>query len=129
LCKLFENNTDIKNNVLQIISRTDIDKGSKINKIYTILKGVSLPTDETIDNTLPTNAVIKGTEATNDNVNEILLKTIINQIYNDNKENLIINNIITSENYKDDIIIRDTESVLLNIDDILNWIKKYKQTF
>ena len=43
---------------------------------------------------------------------------------NDNKENLILNNIIVSDNFnKDDIIVRDSESVLLNINDITNWVK------
>lgn len=60
-------------------------------------------------------------------LNITLLKAIANEIINDNKENLILNNIITSDTFnKNDVIIRDSESILLNIDDIRQWIKHHK---
>jgi hypothetical protein len=57
-----------------------------------------------------------------------LLKIIANEILNDNKEKLILNNIITTDKFnRQDIRVRDVESVLLNINDIRGWIKKYQQ--
>ena len=57
-----------------------------------------------------------------------LLKAICNEILNDNKERLILNNIITSDTFnKNEVIVRDAESILLNIDDIRKWIKKHQQ--
>ena len=80
-----------------------MDKNDKIIKIVKILK--QLPIEQDIS----------------------LFKSIANEILNDNKEKLLLNNIITSDTFnKNDVIIRDSESILLNIDDIRKWIKKYQ---
>lgn len=56
-----------------------------------------------------------------------ILKHIANEVINDNKENLLLNNLITSDVFDPtEISKRDTESVLFNIDDIRKWIKKYE---
>jgi len=103
---IFSNNETLKDNIYNIIIDTQIDKGTKIKNIYNII---------------------------NPNITyqfqhkDVLLKNIINDMLNDNRENLILNNIIVSDNFnKDDIKIRDSEAVLLNINDIRNWIKVNK---
>jgi hypothetical protein len=106
--------TDIKDDLENIIKNTSITKNDKINYILkTFLKF----------NT------IKQQLKKHDFKDNIItfLKSIANDMINDNKENLILNNIITSDTFnKNDIIIRNSESILLNIDDIRKWIKNYK---
>jgi hypothetical protein len=100
---IFNNNETLKENIYNIIVDTQIDKGTKIKNIYNII-----------------NPSITSQFQHKD----ILLKNIVNDMLNDNRENLILNNIIVSDNFnKDDIKIRDSEAVLLNINDIRNWIK------
>lgn len=54
------------------------------------------------------------------------LMYIANEVVNDNKENLLLNNIVTSELFNlNEVVKRTDESVLLNIEDIKQWIKKY----
>ena len=101
LSKSIYNNA--KEYIEKIISNTSMDKNDKIIKIVKILK--QLPIEQDIS----------------------LFKSIANEILNDNKEKLLLNNIITSDTFnKNDVIIRDSESILLNIDDIRKWIKKYQ---
>lgn len=103
---IFNDNENLKRDIYNIIVDTHIDKGTKINNIYKIINP----------------KITSDFEYT-----EILLKNIINDMLNDNIENLILNNIIVSDNFnKDDIVVRDSESVLLNINDIRNWIKVNK---
>ena len=93
---------NIKNSIETLIKRPDIPKGDKIMELVEIFEKLNIPSK-----------------------NVTLLKSIANEILNDNKERLILNNIITSDTFnKNDVIIRDSESILLNIDDIRKWIKK-----
>lgn len=101
--KISENQT-IKETIEKLIKRPDVPKSDKIMELLEIFDNLNIP---------------------NDNVT--LLKSIANEILNDNKERLILNNIITSDTFnKNDVIIRDSESILLNIDDIRKWIKKHQ---
>lgn len=101
----FNNNNDQKEYVEQLIKRVDISKHDKIMELLEIFETFNVPTENTT-----------------------LLKEIANEILNDNKEKLILNNIITSDTFnKNEVIVRDSESVLLNIDDIRKWIKKHQQ--
>jgi hypothetical protein len=96
---------DIKEYIEELIKRPDIIKGDKIMELLEIFNNLNIP---------------------NDNIT--ILKAIANEIVNDNKAKLILNNIITSDTFnKNDVIIRDSESILLNIDDIRKWIKKHEQ--
>ena len=105
-----DKNKNIKNEIENIIIDTNYDKGSKINKIVNIIVNI-------MNKISPLDGI----------QNEILYKIIANEILNDNKEKLILNNIITKDSInKGEIIIRDVESVLLNINDIMEWVKKYK---
>lgn len=57
---------------------------------------------------------------------DFILDNISNEITNDNIENLLLNNLITSETFNpDEIVKRTTESVWLNLDDIKKWFKKF----
>lgn len=106
-----DNHPNVKNKIENIIIQTNIDKFSKINYIFKEFNKFNLNF---------------STDLHQDKIN-IILKHIANEICNDNKENLILNNIVTNYDFnKNDVKLRDSESILLNIDDIYNWIKKYK---
>jgi hypothetical protein len=97
-------NQDVKDTIEKLIKRPDIPKADKIMELLEIFESLNIQTN-----------------------NSTLLKSIANEILNDNKERLILNNIITSDTFnKNDVIIRDSESILLNIDDIRKWIKKHQ---
>lgn len=99
------NNIQTKEYIEQLIKRSDITKSDKILELLDIFNELNIPSNNTS-----------------------LLKYISNEILNDNRENLILNNIITSETFnKNEVIIRDNESLLLNIDDIRKWVKKHQQ--
>lgn len=108
-----EKNQQVKNIIEKIILQTNINKFTKINDIFNEFNKFDLNFT---------------TDLHKDKL-DIILKSIANEICNDNKENLILNNIVTSYDFnKNDVKKRDSESVLLNIDDIYKWIKKYKIT-
>jgi hypothetical protein len=101
----FNNNQETKEYVEKLIKRPDITKSDKIMELLEIFNTLNIPNDDIT-----------------------LLKAICNEILNDNKERLILNNIITSDTFnKNEVIVRDAESILLNIDDIRKWIKKHQQ--
>lgn len=103
--KISQSNTTVKEEIELIIKNTQKDKGYKIKQLLDIFYDIGIPQKD-----------------------EGLLKSIANEILNDNKEQLILNNIITSDTLnKNDVIIRTSESILLNLDDIRGWIKKYTQ--
>ena len=86
-----------------------IDKIEKTNAIKNILTGYL--TEE--------NKKIKDID--------FILNIIANEIINDNVENLLLNNLITSETFNpNETTKRSTESVLLNIHDIKKWINKFQ---
>lgn len=70
-------------------------------------------------------SLLKNIAVTND---AFILQHIANEVVNDNTENLLLNNIVTSDLFNmNEVVKRTDESVLLNIDDIRQWINKYKQ--
>ena len=58
---------------------------------------------------------------------DFLLKCISNEMLMDNVENSLINGIVVNQNNRNEIIKRETESILLNSNDIYNWINTYQQ--
>ena len=57
---------------------------------------------------------------------DFILDNISNEVINDNVENLLLNNLITSEVFDpEQITKRNTESVWLNLNDIKKWFKKF----
>jgi len=145
--KIQENNTTLMKNDFEIYSsnddkiKTDIFNLKTIlgNKIYQsqnikediedIIKNKTLTRDQKINNILD---IFKDIQLIKQEINkdpntQTLLKSIANEMINDNIENLVLNNIITSDNFnKNDVKIRSSESILLNIDDIRRWIKNFK---
>ena len=102
--KLNEDN-DTKEYIEQLIKNTKITKQDKITELLNIFQN-----------------------KLSQNNNISLLKVIANELLNDNKENLILNNIVTTTVFnRNEAIIRDSESILLNIDDIRKWIKKHQE--
>lgn len=102
-------NDQIKSDIININTEVKVPRINKINNIVSIFKN------------------ILGTQFIDNELNNFILKTIANDVINDNIENLLLNNLVTSDVFNpDEIIKRDTESVLLSIDDILRWFKKVK---
>jgi hypothetical protein len=102
-------NQPFKKQIEDIIVDTTHEKGFKVKEIANIISKLRGLKQEDIEDIT-------------------LFKVIANEILNDNKEKLILNNIITSDKFnRRDIIVRDVESVLLNINDIRQWVNKHQQ--
>jgi len=102
-----KNSDKVKEYLLELIKETDISRHAKIKAIIDVFKqfGKSTPDDYTL----------------------FILNIIANEMILDNKENALLNGIITNPEEKgQNIIKRDTESILLNLDDIYKWIRLYK---
>ncbi len=108
----FLNDNTSKNNLLNIIKTPIISRSDKINNIVNYLQQkLNLQNEFDI---------------TSSNIS-FILKHIANEMINDNIENLLLNNLITSNIFNpDEIIKRNNESIWLNLDDIKKWIKKFK---
>lgn len=99
----------VKEMIKYINTNPQIDKMEKTNEIKNILIGYL--TEE--------NKKIKDID--------FILNIIANEIINDNVENLLLNNLITSETFNpNETTKRSTESVWLNIHDIKKWINKFQ---
>lgn len=95
---------DSKNNILKIIKNTNLNRFDKISAIHDIL-------------------LLYITELNNDTL-DVFLYQIANEILNDNVENLFLNNIVLSEFYNpDEIIRRDSEKILYNITEIKDFFR------
>lgn len=96
--------------LIKIIKNPSISRSEKINDIFNYLKN-KIEIFEDIEAPLL----------------DFILKHIANEMINDNIENLLLNNLVTSDVFNpDEIIKRNNESIWLNIDDIRKWIKKFK---
>jgi hypothetical protein len=96
---------DVKNTIQQINKNPEMSRLQKINAIKIILKEYIKYPDENLD---------------------FILDNISTEIINDNIENLLLNNLITSDIFNpDEITKRSTESIWLNISDIKKWFKKF----
>ena len=98
---------EITSYVKTVNTSTNLSNYMKIDKIVTLLK-----------------ELLVGYEITSRI--EFLLKIVANEMILDNRENLLLNGIITTQNKGTHIIKRETESILLNLDDIYKWIKTYE---
>jgi hypothetical protein len=102
-----KNSEKVKEYLIDLIKETDIPRHTKINAIIDVFKqfGKSNPDHHTL----------------------FILNIIANEMILDNKENALLNGIVTNpEDRGQNIIKRDTESILLNLDDIYKWIRLYK---
>jgi len=67
-------------------------------------------------------ALTKNSETANYKNLDLILSHISNEMLNDNKENLLINNLVVSDTFDpNEVVKRDEESVLLSIDDVRKW--------
>lgn len=104
-----KNYSDVKDYLEQIIKHKDISRIEKIDSIVFIFKQIKST---------------KLLESDNEKL-EFIFKTIANEMLNDNISNLLLNNIVTSNTFnRNEVIKRENESVLLNIEDIYKWIKQ-----
>ena len=109
----FLNDDTSKNQIINIIKTPLISRSEKINNIV---------------NYLQQKLNLQNTFDINSSDLPFILKHIANEMINDNIENLLLNNLITSNVFNpDEIIKRNNESIWLNLDDIKKWIKKFKQ--
>lgn len=91
----------------RIIKNTKLTNSKKISKIVDIFKQIIKT---------PTNIHY-----------EFLLKIIANEIILDNVSNSFLNGIFTNDFDEKNIIKRETESILLNLDDIYKWVNLYEE--
>lgn len=104
LGKHISENEKMKNDILNIVKKTDETKINKIKLLKSIFKDV----------------VKEG-------VTDLELSDIANEVINDNVENLLLNNVVMENVYNpNEIKHTDTESIWLNINDITSWFKKYE---
>lgn len=91
----------------KINKNTKLERSSKIKLLVDLFKTKSIKTDLTEKELI------------------FILKNIANEVINDNKENLLMNNLIISDVFDpNEITKRDSESILFNIDDIRKWLKR-----
>jgi hypothetical protein len=101
---LFEKFPEVKNKILNIILDTT---ESRIKKFFNIKKAILRFINVVVD--------------------DILLSNVTNEILNDNIENNLLNNVIVMTRIDTSkITIRESESILLNMDDILKWVHNFK---
>jgi len=99
---------DIKKNIADITTDTKMGRYAKIEKLIDMF------------------IVILGNSAKQTSNTKFLLQHIANEVLDDNIENLLLNNLVTSEVFNpEEITKRDSESVLFSIDDIQRWIKRF----
>jgi hypothetical protein len=104
------NTNDIKNYLEKMIKSPGVTRSDKINNIVKIFIQLMKKKDLGKESTL-----------------YFIFQTIANEMLLDNIENSLLNGIIINQNENtDDIIKRDSESILLNRDDIYKWIQKYE---
>lgn len=96
--------SEMKETIISIIKNTDINRFDKIKKIHLILLTVT-------------------SQLHNEEL-DVILYQISNDILNDNVENLLLNNIVISEFYNpDELVKRDSESILENVSEIKQFFK------
>ena len=97
--------SDVQEKIQSINKNPELTRLEKINSITNILKDYISIEVEDLD---------------------FILNNISNEVINDNVENLLLNNLITSEVFDpEQITKRNTESVWLNLNDIKKWFKKF----
>jgi hypothetical protein len=107
LANFFVNNPDIKEKIENIIYSTNTNRQTKIKQIVKIFNENLEDSTENLD---------------------FYFDHIANEMLNDNKENLLLNNLVISDIFNpNEITQRESESILLNINDIKKWIKKYNR--
>jgi hypothetical protein len=98
--------TQLKEKFMYLITKPKIQREEKIKRITKVFKKIL----QRIQKTSP----------------QLVLQHIANELLNDNREYLLLNNIVVSDVFNpNEVVQRETESVLLNLVDIHKWVKKY----
>jgi hypothetical protein len=104
-----KNYVDVKKYLEEIIKHKDMSRMNKIDAILFIFNQIK---------------IVKKLETDNKKL-EFIFRTIANDMLNDNISNLLLNNIVTSNTFnRNEVVKRENESVLLNIEDIYKWVKQ-----
>jgi hypothetical protein len=112
LAKILSSNEDSKKYINYYIKTPKLSRSKKIEKLIALFNKIKKIKDFELEDTFL----------------EFIFHHIANEMLNDNVENLLLNNIVMSEVFNpNEILKRDTESVLLNIEDIKKWLKQYSQ--
>ena len=100
-------NQDVITSLTDIIESKGMTRNAKINAILNVIRNLKDYDKESED--------------------EFVLKYIANEMLNDNINNPILTNTVVLDYFDiNQIVKRDSESVLLNLNDIQKWTKKYK---
>jgi hypothetical protein len=108
IAKDIKDDDNVKDYLRKVITSTKIEKPDKIDKIIKIFNQINI-------------------SPKNENT-ETIFGIIANDMINDNRDQLILDNIVLSENFnKNEVKIRDSESVILNLDEIRKFFKKFRK--
>lgn len=115
LAKEISENEDTKSLITSIIKDTTASRFKKLEDIVSIFETFVGP--ESFKN-----------EDVSADVFDFMLREIANEVIHDNVENLLLNNLVVSDVFNpNEVIKRDQESVLLSIDEIKKWIRTFKR--
>jgi hypothetical protein len=107
---------DIKLQMAKILSDSE-SLQKRIISINTTTKSRSMKVKSIVD-------VLKNLGITQDS---FILQHIANEIINDNIENLLLNNLVTSDIFNpNEFLSRDSETLLSNLDELQKWIKLHE---
>lgn len=110
LSEIFLNEKEVFDFVKKVIDLKGINRETKMEYILNIFNQIK-------------NKRKKFKNINLSNNTDFIFKIIINEMLNDNIENLLLNGIVISDILnKDNVIIRDSETVLENIEDIVSWV-------
>lgn len=112
LAKKLSTNEEIKKYIIYKTKTPKLSRSKKIESIISLFYKIKKKENFQFD----------------DKFLDFIFRHIANEMLNDNVENLLLNNIVMSEVFNpNEILKRDTESVLLNIDDIKKWLKQHSE--
>jgi hypothetical protein len=108
-------NVDEKEHIVDFVRKTRMSRPFEIMQI-----------SDSISNALK--ALLPNDNVVMQNL-EFISGHIGTEIVDDNIQNLLVNNIVTSDLYDPKrVVVRENESVLFNLSDIRKWIKTFKET-
>jgi hypothetical protein len=114
------------------------DLKQKIYEVKTALASKLPESSKTEIQELNTNTEISRQEKLNKlmamfskfvSVDDYILQYIANEVLNDNLENLLLNNMVTSDVFNpNEIISRDDETLVVSISDIKKWLQRHERS-
>jgi len=112
LAKKLSQNEDAKKYIIYKIKATNLSRIKKIDSLVALFNKIKKVEQFNLD----------------DKFLDFIFHHIANDMLNDNKENLLLNNMVISDIFNpNEILKRDSESILLNIEDIKKWLKQHTE--